>query len=78
MEDLVTKELLMDSLKLTYEKAVHDNTDDFMCLSEMIVALTAILKAKGIITEEEAEAVYNVPTKRLEEEKWHMLLYLQL
>lgn len=69
MEELVTKELLMDSLKMTYEKAVHDNTDDFMCLSEMIVTLVAILKVKGILTEEEAQAIYDIPNRKLEEKK---------
>ena len=69
MEELVTKELLMDSLKMTYEKAVHDNTDDFMCLSEMIVTLVAILKIKGILTEEEAQAIYDIPNKKVEEKK---------
>lgn len=69
MEESVTKDLLMDSLKMTYEKSVHDNTKDFMCLSEMIVTLVALLKVKGILTEEEAQAIYNIPNKKLEERK---------
>ena len=69
MEEPVTKELLMDSLKMTYEKAVHDNTEDFICLSEMIVTLVALLKVKGILTEEEAQAIYDIPNKKLEEKK---------
>ena len=71
MEEPVTKELLMDSLKMTYEKAVHDNTEDFMCLSEMIVTLVSLLKAKDILTDGEAQIVCDIPNKRLGEEKWH-------
>ena len=69
MEEPVTKELLMDSLKMTYEKAVHDNTDDFMCLSEMIVTLVSLLKAKEILTDGEAQIVCDIPNKGLGEEK---------
>ena len=69
MEEPVTKDLLMDSLEMTYEKSVHDNTEDFMCLSEMIVTLVALLKVKGILTEEEAQAIYDIPNKKLEERK---------
>lgn len=69
MEEPVTKELLMDSLKMTYEKAVHDNTDDFMCLSEMIVTLVSLLKAKEILTDGEAQIICDIPNKRLGEKK---------
>lgn len=69
MEEPVTKELLMEGLKMTYEKAVHDNTDDFMCLSEMIVTLVSLLKAKEILTDGEAQIVCDIPNKRLGEEK---------
>ena len=69
MEEPVTKDLLMDSLEMTYEKSVHDNTEDFMSLSEMIVTLVALLKVKGILTEEEAQAIYDIPNKKLEERK---------
>lgn len=69
MEEPVTKELLMDSLKMTYEKSVHDNTEDFMCISEMIVTLVSLLKAKDILTDGEAQIIYDIPNKRLEEKK---------
>ena len=69
MEEPVIKELLMDSLKMTYEKAVHDNTEDFMCLSEMIVTLVSLLKAKEILTDGEAQIVCDIPNKRLGEKK---------
>ena len=69
MEEPVTKELLMDSLKMTYEKAVHDNTEDFMCLSEMIVTLVSLLKAKEILTDGEAQIICDIPNKRLGEKK---------
>ena len=69
MEEPVIKELLMDSLKMTYEKAVHDNTEDFMCLSEMIVTLVSLLKAKEILTDGEAQIICDIPNKRLGEKK---------
>lgn len=69
MEEPVTKELLMDSLKMTYEKSVHDNTEDFMCVSEMIVTLVSLLKAKEILTDGEAQIIFDIPNKRLEEKK---------
>lgn len=65
----VNKKTLLDSLSMTYEKAVKDNEEDFMCLSEMIVSLVAILKVKGILTEEEAQVIYDVPSKKLEEKE---------
>lgn len=65
----VNKQTLLDSLSMTYEKAVKDNEEDFMCLSEMIVSLVAILKVKGILTEEEAQVIYDVPSKKLEEKE---------
>ena len=69
MEEPVTKELLMEGLKMTYEKAVNDNTDDFMCLSEMIVTLVSLLKAKDILTDGEAQIIFDIPSKKLEEKK---------
>lgn len=69
MEEPVTKELLMDGLKMTYEKSVHDNTEDFMCVSEMIVTLVSLLKAKEILTDGEAQIIFDIPNKRLEEKK---------
>jgi len=65
----VDNKTLIDSLVMTYEKSVKDNEEDFICLSEMIVTLAAILKVKGILTEEETQAIYDIPNKRLEEKK---------
>ena len=65
----VDNKTLLDSLVMTYEKSVKDNEEDFMCLSEMIVSLVAILKAKGFLNEEEAQVIYDIPKRRLEEKK---------
>lgn len=66
-ERVVDNATLMDLLVTTYTKTVNDNKDDFLCLSEMIVSLIALLRVKGILGEEEAQYLYDIPKKNLGE-----------
>ena len=60
---------IADLLMMTYERSVKDNTDDFICLGSMITTICVILKDKGIITEEEYNAILGIPEKLIEESK---------
>ena len=63
-----TQELL-EACTFTYERSVKDNEEDFTCLFEMFVSLMSVLKARGVLTEEEINAILEVPERKLEEKK---------
>ena len=65
MENYVDKDLLMESLAETYKQTLDDNNDYFLCMIDMITTLVATLKLKGILTEEEAKVIYDIPKERL-------------